>query len=193
MTMTHRANQAPISSNDVDAIELLQEKIAGLEAYQAQMKACNKIVKNNKIDDAEKIAQIQAYGLTHDDAWRLLQPDYSGRVGYPSYALTNNNATIRNAKKRITAIGIENERREDVEPVTEVTHTIGGLDIKIQEDIEDNRLRIIFQEKPNYDTRKILKGNGFVWAPSQDAWQRQLNNQARYSADNALNSIRYLH
>ena len=29
--------------------------------------------------------------------------------------------------------------------------------------------------------REVLKSNGFKWAPSQGAWQRQLTNNARYA------------
>ena len=35
-----------------------------------------------------------------------------------------------------------------------------------------------FEEKPDADTRQALKSEGFKWAPSQGAWQRQLNQNA---------------
>jgi len=45
-----------------------------------------------------------------------------------------------------------------------------------------NRLQLFFDEKPNDQQRSQLKANGFKWAPSQDAWQRQLNDNAIYAA-----------
>ena len=39
---------------------------------------------------------------------------------------------------------------------------------------EDNRLQVFFDGKPDADTRAELKSNGFRWAPSVGAWQRQL-------------------
>ena len=41
-----------------------------------------------------------------------------------------------------------------------------------------NRLQIFFEEKPDADLRSTLKGEGFRWAPSQGAWQRQLTDNA---------------
>ena len=41
---------------------------------------------------------------------------------------------------------------------------------------------LFFDEKPTEQQRAQLKANGFKWAPSQDAWQRQLTDNAIYSA-----------
>ena len=42
----------------------------------------------------------------------------------------------------------------------------------------ENRIQIFFDEKPDADLRTMLKGEGFRWAPSQGAWQRQLTDNA---------------
>ena len=47
---------------------------------------------------------------------------------------------------------------------------------------EENRVQLIYDEKPDADTRAKLKANGFRWAPSQKAWQRQLNSAGMYAA-----------
>ena len=54
--------------------------------------------------------------------------------------------------------------------------TFPGGEAKINE--AENRLQLIFEEKPDADQRQELKSNGFKWAPSQGAWQRQLNQNA---------------
>lgn len=63
--------------------------------------------------------------------------------------------------------------------------TINGEKAKIYNNKELVRLQILFDGKPNEETRSKLKSNGFKWAPSQNAWQRLLNSNAAY----ALNRI----
>lgn len=53
---------------------------------------------------------------------------------------------------------------------------------RAEADKEDNRLRLYFDEKPSEEQRSTLKCNGFKWAPSVGAWQRQLNDNAIYAA-----------
>ena len=48
---------------------------------------------------------------------------------------------------------------------------------------EDNRLQVFFDGKPDADTRAELKSNGFRWASSVGAWQRQLTDNAIRAAD----------
>lgn len=54
---------------------------------------------------------------------------------------------------------------------------------------EQNRLQIIFDGKPDEVTRSLLKSNGFRWAPSQGAWQRQLTPNAEYAAKRIVNQL----
>ena len=58
--------------------------------------------------------------------------------------------------------------------------TFPGGEAKINE--SENRLQLFFEEKPTEDQRRELKSNGFKWAPSQGAWQRQLTKNAIYAA-----------
>ena len=54
--------------------------------------------------------------------------------------------------------------------------TFPGGEAKINE--AENRLQLILEEKPDANQRQELNSNGFKWAPSQGAWQRQLNQNA---------------
>ena len=85
----------------------------------------------------------------------------------PSYLLTNNNANIRRVRQRIEELSSRSEF---------AGWTFPGGEAKINE--AENRLQLIFEEKPDADQRQELKSNGFKWAPSQGAWQRQLNQNA---------------
>jgi len=53
---------------------------------------------------------------------------------------------------------------------------------RAEADKADNRLRLYFDEKPSEEQRSKLKCNGFKWAPSVGAWQRQLNDNAIHAA-----------
>jgi hypothetical protein len=59
--------------------------------------------------------------------------------------------------------------------------TINGEAIEVIENKQEMRLQIIFEGKPAEETRRIMKSNGFRWSPSQGAWQRLLNDNARYA------------
>ena len=54
--------------------------------------------------------------------------------------------------------------------------TFPGGEVNVNE--AENRLQLIFADKPDADTRQALKSEGFKWASSQGAWQRQLNQNA---------------
>lgn len=54
-------------------------------------------------------------------------------------------------------------------------HFDGG---EVKFNIEANRIQIIFDGKPDEDTRSELKSEAFKWAPSQGVWQRQLTDNA---------------
>ena len=53
--------------------------------------------------------------------------------------------------------------------------------------VEADRLQILFDEKPDEETRAALKSNGFRWSPRYNAWQRQLTQNAESAARRALN------
>jgi len=61
--------------------------------------------------------------------------------------------------------------------------------IILRENVEANRLQLLFPGKPDEETRKRLKRHGFRWAPSEGAWQRQLTNAARYAAQEVLEGL----
>ena len=94
-------------------------------------------------------------------------------VPFPDYELKNNYAEIRRLEKRIAEV----TRNQEVGfPGWEFD---GG---RAEANTEMNRLQLFFDEKPSENQRALLKANGFKWAPSQDAWQRQLTANAIYAA-----------
>ena len=51
---------------------------------------------------------------------------------------------------------------------------------------EADRLQIVFENIPNDGMRKELKASGFKWSPKQQAWQRQLTQNAVLAAQRVL-------
>lgn len=160
-----------ISSDDPQAVEKLEAKLAALEKHQEMMKAANAAIRMK--DPAKGDAKLAELGYTPEDIAKLREPDFCGRIGYPAYALQNNNANIRRIRGRIA------ELKKRTESTPEGWEFDGG---RVVVNTTENRLQIIFDGKPDADIRTELKGEGFRWAPSQGAWQRQLTDNAMRAA-----------
>lgn len=57
---------------------------------------------------------------------------------------------------------------------------------------EADRLQLLFDSKPEYETISKLKRNGFKWSPKNSAWQRQLTNNAIYGTIQVIGEFRPL-
>lgn len=160
-----------ISSDDPQAVEKLEAKLAALEKHQEMMKAANAAIRMK--DPAKGDAKLAELGYTPEDIAKLREPDFCGRIGYPAYLLQNNNANIRRIRGRIE------ELKKRTENTPEGWEFDGG---RVVVNTTENRLQIIFDGKPDADIRTELKGEGFRWAPSQGTWQRQLTDNAMRAA-----------
>lgn len=160
-----------ISSDDPQAVEKLEAKLAALEKHQELMKAANVAIRMK--DPTEGDAKLAELGYTPEDIAKLREPDFCGRIGYPAYLLQNNNANIRRIRGRIA------ELKKRTENTPEGWEFDGG---RVVVNTAENRLQIIFDGKPDADIRTELKGEGFRWAPSQGTWQRQLTDNAMRAA-----------
>lgn len=160
-----------ISSDGPQAVEKLEAKLAALEKHQEMMKAANAAIRMK--DPAKGDAKLAELGYTPEDIAKLREPDFCGRIGYPAYALQNNNANIRRIRGRIA------ELKKRTESTPEGWEFDGG---RVVVNTTENRLQVIFDGKPDADVRTELKGEGFRWAPSQGAWQRQLTDNAMRAA-----------
>lgn len=160
-----------ISSDDPQAVEKLEAKLATLEKHQEMMKAANAAIRMK--DPVKRDAKLADLGYTPEQITQLIEPDFCGRIGYPAYALQNNNANIRRIRGRIEELKKRSES------------TLKGWEFdrgRVVVNTTENRLQIIFDGKPDADIRTELKSEGFRWAPSQGAWQRQLTDNAMRAA-----------
>lgn len=163
-----------ISSDDPEAVAKLKSKLEGLEKAQKIMVAANKYVRNNDRDS------LRALKLTERQIDELFKPDFCGRLGFPGYALSNNNAEIRRLKQRIEQLQKQAER-ENVEK------QFDGFTYR--EDTEENRVMFLFDGKPCEETRKTLKSNGFKWSPRRGAWVRHLNGNGLWGAKMVIREL----
>ena len=170
-----------ISSDDPEAVQKLQVKIEKAEKFQQIMKEANQIIRK-KIEDNEKVKLLIAhFDWKEETCLKLLEPDFCGRIGFAQYQLTNNGANIRRMKQRIEQL----KRMEGQE--TKETEFEG---FKVVENVEENRIQLIFPGKPDVEIRTTLKSHGFRWSPRNMAWQRHLNGSGRYMATEAAKRIR---
>jgi|31_taG_2_1085359.scaffolds.fasta_scaffold04572_6 hypothetical protein len=177
----HIENDNAIYSDDPEAIKKLKHKIDSLVSFQESMKAVNKIVKSKKKTEEEKIEELGKMGISKSNAIvEFLKPDFMGRTGFPGYALSNNNANIKRCKDRLA-------RLEQLEKMETKKVEING--VEVVENVEANRIQLIFPGKPEAEIRTLLKRNGFRWSPRFGAWQRHLNNAGRYAAETVLKNL----
>lgn len=165
-----------------NAIEKMTAKLQKLESNQAFMKAINKTLRNKKLSDVEKVETIcrDFPAVKESSVLSLLVPDNSGPLGFQSYSLTNNNATINRLKKDIIA---ENNRLQKYATGNK-EYQISGIDVC--ENVEQNRIQILFDGKPESEMIQKLKSNGFRWSPRNSAWQRQLTTNGIYATKHVL-------
>ena len=161
-----------IKSSDEDCIERLEYKLETLKALQEKMKSANVAIR--KKDKEEGNLDLLALGYSPDQIKELRTPDFGGRIGYPAYMLQNNNQEIHRVEERINSLKAIKDKGTIEEENEGYTY---------REDPESMRIQFIFDGKPSDDIRNILKQNGFRWAPSQGAWQRQLTRNGQWSAD----------
>lgn len=102
---------------------------------------------------------------------------------HAAWELSNNRQNLKRYADRLEAL----ERAKAVP--TEQTEEIGGEGFRIVRNTDIMRLQFLFDGKPDKQTRTLLKSNGFKWAPSQMAWQRQLTANAERAARTVAKAI----
>lgn len=169
-----------IYSDDALAIEKLNAKIDKLTDLQSKMKAVNTFYRKNKnLNECDLLTEKEKIELK-----QTLQMFPYYNQPYPSFELTNNNAKIKRLQERLEDLIKLKERTNNENKYPEIE----GL--KVVEDTNDMRIRILFDEIPNEETRTTLKQNGFKWSPKNSAWQRQLTNNGIYSTKKLLNELK---
>lgn len=181
--------KAGISSDDPAALQKLREKLKGMDKAQNTMKAINKAWRAAGKPEADNLAawakvaehpDVKVCGFDKVEEIRKRQGStwFAGRAPFPSYSLNNNNANIKRTEKRIEEL----TAKQNADEVEDITGEVQGMACILRENIDINRIQLLFEGKPSSEIRKELNKNGFRWSPRQMAWQRHLNNAGRWNA-----------
>ena len=178
-----RAGSDAIKSNDARALEKLRLKLERLEDLQETMRETNAYWRKNKtLDGCPYLTQEQIEkakeGMSSD--WHIYDSPFA------PYELQNNNAEIRRIKERIETL----EKVKEAGNQEHGEEEIGIEGLRVVENSEAMRIQLIFDGKPDEETRTLLKSNGFKWSPSFGAWQRMLNGNGKYAAEQVIKKLK---
>lgn len=163
-----------ISSNDPEAIKKLKEKLSSLELSQETMKAANKAIRGG--DDKA----LEVLGFSPNTIAELKNGDCLGRVGFPSYSLTNNGAEIRRTKKRIEGL----VKLHSSTPLSFENDVLSFY-------VAEGRYQVkFFAGKPSEEVRSLLKSFAFKWSRNSSTWVRKATNNARYASEQLLSQLK---
>ena len=165
---------------DPHAHEMLADQLQKLQSKLDESKALNAYYRKHKsFDGFPGLTAEAAAKLTADFADTCQRCPWV-KHPIPDYELTSLRGKIKRVQARLDEL---DKRTEQAEQPAESTKFSGG---EIVRNLEADRLQMLFDEKPDEETRAALKQNGFRWSPRYSAWQRQLTPTAEAAARRAL-------
>lgn len=140
-----------IFSDDSDAVEALEQRIAEREAEREQMKLVNKLYRKG---DAAGLAAI---GKDLEQMRARLKDQLSWmQVPYPAYELSNLGGRITADRKRLEYIKQQSARKAKAE------ESPNGVTVETGENW-NGYCRVTFAEKPDREILNALRSAGFSW------------------------------
>lgn len=169
----------PTLEKNASELEQLKAKLDKAEKRQEFMKEVNVLIRKKDLEGLKKHLLTFFNGKEHlaqHSYNELTTPNYFGRLGYERCQLTNNLANIKRMRERVRIMGANQEKAETI---GEKAHVFNGL--AVVENFTEDRLQLLFDEKPSEAVRGLLKSNGFRWSPRHNAWQRKLTPNAKWA------------
>ena len=167
----------PIDLADPHAREMLTDQLQQLQNRLDTGKAMNAYYRKHKT--LKGFPGMRDETAAQNDA--AIQSTYSwAQKPMPEYELSSLRGKIKRVEARLAEL--DSRAAQQTQPA-ENTKFDGG---EIVRNLEADRLQILFDEKPDEETRAALKSNGFRWSPRYSAWQRQLTPNAEQAARRAL-------
>lgn len=169
-------------------VERLTEKLDTLTALQEKMKAVNKIIRNKKLAEVEKVDELCALGYSEQVALKLMDENRGWwGAGFAPFELSNNNAKIKDTQRKIkrhTAMAecAEGGDKTFEYPWGKVVYAYG-----------DERYRFLFDGKPAREVIDLMKFHAFRWSPANQAWQRQMTPSAKYAVKDVVMKLNEMH
>ena len=167
----------PVDLADPYAREMLTDQLQRLQKQLDDGKAMNAHYRKHKT--MKGFPGMSDDIAARNDAAIANAPAFAQRP-MPDFELTS----LRGKIKRVQARLEELDKLQARQAAGEAAEEHDGF--QIVRNTEQNRLQIIFDGKPDEDTRQALKQNGFRWSPRNSAWQRQLTDNAERAARRAL-------
>lgn len=151
-----------IQISDDDAVAALQDKLAAAEAEHAAYLAHNKHTRGG--------GPVLVSGCT--GCYMLARRGETGPL--PGYVLANSRKRIASVRQQLAAAQAHAAAVAAAEASGDTDPTLASGDgWTLTHAVTEARVRFTFNGRPDPDTRSLLKGAGFRWAPSAGAWQRQ--------------------
>lgn len=163
----------PIDLSDPHAREMLEER---LQKYQNELeldkrlnayyRKHNTLIGCPDLSESAQRTMTAAIEETRERCPWITKPA-------PDYELTSLRDKIKRTQERLEEL---NRREAAIEAGADNNTAFEGGEII--RNIELDRLQIVFDDKPDEEMRAALKENGFRWSPKNNAWQRQLTENA---------------
>ena len=172
-----------ISADDPLATKKLQAKLDYQKEQQQKMKDANAYYRKNGTMQgfsgfSESTNRNIDTALNSPNRWGEKKP-------FQTYQLSNNNQQIKSTESRLKQMQKQKETSSNGSGG-------GGSAFKGGEIIRNtdmNRLQIKFDGIPDAATRQKLKSSGWRWSPKNGVWQRQLTQNAEYSAKQITDAL----
>jgi hypothetical protein len=172
-----RKKEAVINAAGGEAA-LMRQRIAEAKAYHEKCKAGNR-----------EIAKAKKEGRDISE-WLKTEFDIPGHMidWAMKFGVTSSTATanIRRMEDRVKEL----EAKEARQAEGGEAKRIEGEGWAVVQNNECDRIQILFDSKPDEQTRSLLRSKAFKWAPSQNAWQRQITGNAIHAANQIIQELK---
>ena len=142
------------------------EKLKEAEERHAVILKLNKIIRNKKMTEVEKIKAAQEVTqdipILKEFGWNLAEGE--------TFYTTNSNARIKRLREKL-------EREKKLSEMENKIHEYPGF--SIVENYEEERFQIVFDSIPEPEIRQKLKSLGFRWSRRAGAWQVHLTSNGK--------------
>lgn len=173
----------PVDLADPHAREMLTERLNSQRQMLEDAKTANAYYcKHKTLEGCPGLSEKNRAWLTRPGVFASGDGSPISLYGspFPAYELASIRGKIERTEQRLAELDLREQQA--AEPQTGTAFD-GG---QIVRNIDLNRLQILFDAIPDADTRAALKQNGFRWSPKNQAWQRQLTDNAERAARQVL-------
>lgn len=173
----------PVDLADPHAREMLTERLNSQRQMLEDAKTANAYYRKHKtLEGCPGLSEKNRAWLTRPGVFASGDGSPISQYGspFPAYELASIRGKIERTEQRLAEL--DKREQQAAQPQTGTAFD-GG---QIVRNIDLNRLQILFDAIPDADTRAALKQNGFRWSPKNQAWQRQLTDNAERAARQVL-------